>query len=267
MTWFKVDDQLAFNMKVLSAGNPAMGLWVRAGSWSAAQLSDGIVPAPIVAALGGSTEDAASLVAVGLWHEVEGGWEFHDWAEYQPTKEQVLAQRKSTAERVAKHRAKRGGNDGGNESGNGVEVGVRNGVTGGATSDVSAGVSTAAPTRPDPTPVMTEVITGGKPRKRGTRIPDPFVVTADMRAWAADRTPLVNVDATTERFVNYWRAKAGKDATKLDWLATWQNWLLRDQEDRSTRKLTPTERAKQTVAAGRELAGIAITSLELGAAS
>lgn len=34
MSWFKVDDHLAFHRKTLAAGNEAMGLWVRAGSWS-----------------------------------------------------------------------------------------------------------------------------------------------------------------------------------------------------------------------------------------
>lgn len=101
MVWFRVDDQLAFHMKVLTAGNAPMGLWVRAGSWSAAQLSDGVVPAPIVAALGGSPADAAALVAAGLWHEVEGGWQFHDWTDHQPTRAQVLADRAATKARVA----------------------------------------------------------------------------------------------------------------------------------------------------------------------
>lgn len=109
---------------------------------------------------------------------------------------------------------------------------------------------------------------GGGPLKRGTRIPDDFIATAEMRQWAADRTPLVDVDHSTERFVNHWRAKAGKDATKLDWLATWRNWLIRDQDDRSNRKLTPTERARQTAAAGRRLAartvaGQVITTFEI----
>ena len=28
-----------------------------------------------------------------------------------------------------------------------------------------------------------------------------------------------------DKFRDYWNAKAGKDATKLDWPATWRNWL------------------------------------------
>lgn len=89
----------------------------------------------------------------------------------------------------------------------------------------------------------------GVPRKRGTRIPDAFVVTREMRAWAAEKTPLVNVDRSSEKFVNYWRAKT-RDATKLDWVRTWHNWLISDQEkaeQRSTSQLSPDERLLQTL--------------------
>lgn len=30
--------------------------------------------------------------------------------------------------------------------------------------------------------------------------------------------------AIAGKFRNYWVAKSGKDATKVDWCATWQNW-------------------------------------------
>jgi hypothetical protein len=73
------------------------------------------------------------------------------------------------------------------------------------------------------------------PPKRGTRIPDQFVVTPEMREWASENAPLVNVNRATTLFVNYWRAKTGKDATKLDWERTWQNWLLKDQGDEERR--------------------------------
>jgi hypothetical protein len=90
---------------------------------------------------------------------------------------------------------------------------------------------------------------------RGTRIATPFIVTKEMREWATARTPLVNVDLATERFVNYWRAKSGANATKLDWPATWRNWLLKDQGDRDQRtvKATPTERAQSVIDMGRQL--------------
>ena len=132
MPWFKVDDALAFHMKALAAGNTALGLWVRAGSWSMQQLTDGFVPTSMVTALGGQRRDSTALTDAGLWHEVEGGFQFHDWDEYQPTREQWEAERIATRERVRKHRSKRESNA------------------------VTNGVSTPAPSRPVPSPDLTK---------------------------------------------------------------------------------------------------------------
>lgn len=71
----------------------------------------------------------------------------------------------------------------------------------------------------------------GAPRKRGTRIPDDFAVTVEMVTWAKTNAPNVDGKRETEKFINYWRAKTGAQATKLDWPATWRNWLMTAQED------------------------------------
>lgn len=73
------------------------------------------------------------------------------------------------------------------------------------------------------------------PRKRGTRLPDDFTVTADMVSWARDRVPHVDGKTETEKFINYWRAKSGREAVKLDWEATWRNWMLTASERTPTR--------------------------------
>jgi hypothetical protein len=106
MTWFKVDDNLALHTKVLRAGNEAIGMWVRAGSWSAQQLTDGHIPREIVAILGGD-KVAARLVAVGLWHETEGGYDFHEWSERQPSRQKVERERAAAQERKAKWKERR----------------------------------------------------------------------------------------------------------------------------------------------------------------
>lgn len=116
MPWFKVDDQLATHPKVVAAGNAAMGLWARAGSWSAQQLTDGHIPAAMVAVLGGRPADARKLVQVGLWDIAGDGYRFHDWEEYQPTRGVVEAQRsnRSSSATLANHKrwhAKRGVTD------------------------------------------------------------------------------------------------------------------------------------------------------------
>lgn len=47
-----------------------------------------------------------------------------------------------------------------------------------------------------------------------------------MVAWARANVPNVDGRRETEKFRNYWRAKAGREAVKLDWIATWKNWML-----------------------------------------
>jgi hypothetical protein len=44
MTRFLIDDNFAMNKRVIDAGNKAIGLWVRAGAWSAANNTDGFLP-------------------------------------------------------------------------------------------------------------------------------------------------------------------------------------------------------------------------------
>lgn len=106
MPWFKVDDQLAMHIKTIQAGNAAIGVWVRAGAWASANLTDGFVPVSMQSVLGASDADIEALVRVGFWHEVEGGWQFHDWGEYQPTAESVRRDRQAAKERMRAVRAR-----------------------------------------------------------------------------------------------------------------------------------------------------------------
>jgi hypothetical protein len=70
-----------------------------------------------------------------------------------------------------------------------------------------------------------------QPRQRGTRLPEDFRVDDSMKAWFHTHCPKVDGARETLKFRNYWAAKSGKDATKLDWVKTWQNWMLRAAED------------------------------------
>jgi hypothetical protein len=232
-----------------------MGLWVLAASWCARELTDGHIPMHMVDELCGTSAEAGDLVACGYWLAVDDGYQMVDWSETQPTRDDVIAKRRQNTEKVNAWRAKK-------------RQPASNPVTPSGTNQVDNLSPVPDPTRPDPTPVSTDVDTGGGPRRRASRLPEDFAVTTEMRAWAAERAPLVDVDTATERFCNHWRAKAGKDATKLDWLRTWNNWLLRDQEDRMNRqKPSPTQRAAAIVQAGREVQGRQITTLALAAGS
>lgn len=61
--------------------------------------------------------------------------------------------------------------------------------------------------------------------KKATRVPDPFDVTEEMIAWVNRETPGVNWKFESQKFLDHFRAKSGKDATKQNWLATWRNWM------------------------------------------
>lgn len=107
MAWFKVDDHLYSHPKWIDLPKGSRALWVTAGAWCAGQLLDGVIPASVLPLLGGNRADAQRLVASGLWREVNGGWKFHDWAAYQPTKKAVMDKRAKDAERLRLWREKR----------------------------------------------------------------------------------------------------------------------------------------------------------------
>lgn len=138
MTWFKVDDKLWGHPKWMALPAGARALWVTAGSYCASNETDGRLSAATIAPLGGRPRDADRLVECGLWERVEGGYQFHDWADYQPTKAQVRAERDATKERQRKWREAR-------------QSRRDNTVSNAVTNTSRHTVSNAAPTRPDPT--------------------------------------------------------------------------------------------------------------------
>lgn len=110
MAWFKVDDQLYSHPKWLAVSPRARGLWITAGSWCSAQLTDGHIPSSALPMLGGQAKDARELVESGLWVENGNGWFFHDWLDMQPSKEKVEAEREAARERMQNKR-RNGGDD------------------------------------------------------------------------------------------------------------------------------------------------------------
>lgn len=114
MPWFKVDDLLHDHKKVrgLRADRlAAVGLWTLCGSWAAHNLTDGFVPAEIVTRYDPKERTAKRLVDVGLWSRAEQdgepGYQFHEWDEHQPLREEVLLKREAARERMRKVRGQR----------------------------------------------------------------------------------------------------------------------------------------------------------------
>jgi hypothetical protein len=65
------------------------------------------VPKDVLPMLDGTIREASALVAAGLWVEQNGGYAYHDWHQYQPTRQAVIDRRAKSAERLRKWRAER----------------------------------------------------------------------------------------------------------------------------------------------------------------
>ena len=64
-------------------------------------------------------------------------------------------------------------------------------------------------------------------KKRGSRLSADWAPSEDDLAFARSKgMPQIRMDLETEKFRNYWTAKTGTAATKIDWPATWRNWVL-----------------------------------------
>lgn len=120
MTWHRTDDGFPEHPKcdalALHFGNDwqhlnlAFALWHHLGCDCAARRTDGAFQAArayrVMRAPRRAVDVAlAGLVAVGLLEVTDSGFTFHDWAEYQPTRAQLDAERVQKTQRQARWRA------------------------------------------------------------------------------------------------------------------------------------------------------------------
>lgn len=223
--WFKVDDSFADHPKVLTAGNGAIGLWVRAGAWSARHLTDGYVPNS-VARLFGAPSEARRLVAAGLWLVEEDGYRFHEWGERQPDAASTKAKRDAESE------AGQRGNHLRWHAARGIAVPdcewcrVPDGVP------IGEPESGANPPGPGPVEQQTTSVVGSdeaaapkRKVKRATRRPDDFRPTEAHVALAAE----LGVDLRREwpKFIDHHDARG---SSFKDWPAALRTWIRNSAE-------------------------------------
>jgi len=106
MAWVRIDDDLFSHPKILhawSACPASIGLWTLTLSWAGRQLTDGHVTGEIVRnfmpAKRQRERAIAALEQPGLWVPNGAGWQIHDWQDYNTSREQVLARRRTDAAR------------------------------------------------------------------------------------------------------------------------------------------------------------------------
>ena len=67
---------------------------------------------------------------------------------------------------------------------------------------------------------------------RATRLPGDWDLPQEWADWALSEQPSWTRDGVQRvaaSFRDYWTAKAGADARKADWQATWRNWVRREK--------------------------------------
>jgi len=87
-----------------------------------------------------------------------------------------------------------------------------------------------------------------KESKRGSRLANNWVMPEEWENWSTKERPDLDAKQVFEQFKDYWCAKAGKDAIKLDWQATWRNWV----RNQNVAKAKFTDIAKITVPSSKE---------------
>lgn len=93
LNWVRVDANLHSNHKTLAllgerGGDHALCVYIFGLGYSGSQGTAGFIPSTALGLFHGKPRDASLLVDVGMWDSLTGGWDVHDWLEYQPTDEE-----------------------------------------------------------------------------------------------------------------------------------------------------------------------------------
>lgn len=78
-----------------------------------------------------------------------------------------------------------------------------------------------------PSTLIHEEAPKSKPKDApATRLPADWDLPIEYRDYCKTKRPDLNPDEVAEVFKNFWISKPGRDAKKLDWAATWRNWVI-----------------------------------------
>ncbi|WP_185932509.1 hypothetical protein [Streptomyces sp. WAC 01325] len=259
MPWARLDDRFPSNRKVRLLSDGAFRLYVSAICWSAENLTDGVVKTAelrLVADVRAARTRAKELVEAGLFEVLEGvGWKIHDYHEYNPTAEQVRADRAAKSARQQRWRDKqRGQHTDPQPPGNSPSVDASTDASTDASRDVTGDAAPRAripdPTRPVPKDVVDAGGDSAGSEARAEQRPDGlapidvdgFQLTDGMRRWAHRDgfAALVDIDHSTAQFVSHYRSTGTR---RKSWPDAWQKWIRDDAKKAAARAARPTQGA------------------------
>lgn len=247
MPWFRSDDKFGQHPKVMAIPKKdrllTVGAWYLAAIWCASNSTDGRLPGFMIEELDVPKRAVDHLTRVGLWvRDLEGGFIFHDWLDYNPSRKDVMAKQ----EGVSKVRSEAGRKGAAARWGTPLEAPqatdeewqtdldanskpIANGMANAWQTDSVASWQNVAPdpTRPDPTRTdpNNQTQTPSTPAPRDVVDPDLealFNQPSPPPPPAAPKYP-----AAFEEFWNVYPRRVGKDAA----LKAWRNATRRAGPD------------------------------------
>lgn len=64
----------------------------------------------------------------------------------------------------------------------------------------------------------------------GSRLPADWMMTDEMESFCKTERPDLNPREVADRFADYWHGIAGAKGRKVDWMATWRNWVRNEKK-------------------------------------
>lgn len=92
-------------------------------------------------------------------------------------------------------------------------------------------------------------------KSRGSRLPPDWTPDAELIAWAKAERPGISLPTEAAKFRDYWIAKPGQQGLKLDWTATFRNWI-RSARDGPPTPQSGTAATSKTMQALQNLEGM-----------
>lgn len=90
VSWCRFDDGFWCHPKVIALSDAAVGVFVKLCCYSSQQLTDGALTGPVVAMLSMRSPEALDeLVTAGLLERGDGGYQIHDYLDYNPSAREV----------------------------------------------------------------------------------------------------------------------------------------------------------------------------------
>jgi len=112
MTWLKKDDRYPEHRKIRRLSDGAYRLHDTALCWAAKDETDGFISDDDLDEMQHGRKlrkYVPELVRACLWEPVAGGWTIHDFLHYNPSHQQLEAERAAARDRQARHRARKKG--------------------------------------------------------------------------------------------------------------------------------------------------------------